>query len=73
MSEPEVNKLYIMVRGCDDATNALVELNDDELKILKRVVESINAKSRYSCQPRIDITKQKPADWHEPANQVNDD
>ena len=73
MSEPEVNKLYIMVRGCDDATNALVELTDDELETLKRVVESINVKSRYGCQPTINITQEKPADWYEPADEVDDE
>ena len=50
------SKTYILANhGCDDTTFAVIELTDDELAIVLRVVNELNKHSTYGCMPTIGI------------------
>lgn len=45
----------VTVSGCDDSTEAWVELTDNEAAAVEKVAAQINAASTYNCQPTMQI------------------
>lgn len=58
-----MSEYLITLSGCDDSTRAVIELTDREHEVMQRVAEAVNARSRYGCQPEIEI---------KPVDQMND-
>lgn len=48
-------KYLITNVGCDAITEAEIELNEQEYKIIERFCNILNKKSSYGCQPVIEI------------------
>ena len=47
-------KVYLIENvGCDDTTDAILELTQEEFEFLNNIFEQINKNSSYSCQPKI--------------------
>ena len=51
------NLYYIENVGCDDTTQGLARMTDEEFEVFKRVVENLNKNSTYCCMPTIDVYK----------------
>lgn len=45
----------ITVSACDGSTKILVDLDDTEAAVIRRVAEQITATSTYNCEPRMRI------------------
>lgn len=50
-----MKKYEIRNIGCDDTTVTIIELSDDELKVIVKFAKLNNKNSEYGCQPAIDI------------------
>lgn len=48
-----MTRTRLKLSGCDDSTKVDVELTGDQRALLERLAELIEAKSEYSCQPRL--------------------
>lgn len=46
-------KYYIVIRGCDDVTPVLLDLNEEEFSALKKLAESAATISNSKCMPDI--------------------
>ena len=46
-------KYYIVIRGCDDVTPVLLDLNEEESSALKKLAESAATISNGQCMPDI--------------------
>ena len=44
---------FITLKGCDDTTCLILELNEAEALVLQRIQEKSERKSHYSCQPKL--------------------
>ena len=53
------NKYYIELRGCDDTTLFVMELDENEVNLLQTVAKKSREVSSYSCMPRMFL---KPLD-----------
>ena len=53
------NKYYIELRGCDDITPFVMELDENEVNLLQMVAQKSREVSSYSCMPRMFV---KPLD-----------
>lgn len=53
------NKYYIKLSGCDDITPFVMELDENEVKLLQIVAQKSREVSSYSCMPRMFV---KPLD-----------
>lgn len=51
------NLYYIENVGCDDTTQGLARMTDEEFEVFKRVVENLNKNSTYGCMPTISVYK----------------
>ena len=49
------NKYYIELRGCDDITPFIMELDEKEANLLRDVARKSREVSTYSCMPIIFI------------------
>ena len=49
------NLYYIENVGCDDTTQGLARMTDEEFEVFKRVVENLNKNSTYCCMPTIEV------------------
>lgn len=49
------NKYYIELRGCDDTTPFVMELDENEVNLLQMVAQKSREVSTYSCMPRMFI------------------
>lgn len=52
-----MNKIAIILQGCDDDTRAEFVVEDKVLSMLVNVAKQINSNSDYGCQPTIHIYK----------------
>ena len=52
-----MNKIAIILLGCDDETRAEVVVEDQVLPVLVNIAKQINSNSKYGCQPTIHIYK----------------
>lgn len=46
-------KATVVVRGCDDFTKVVVDVEEFELDVLKRIAEKVTATSTSGCMPRM--------------------
>lgn len=60
-----MNRYVISAEGCDDSTRALIELDDAEVAIVRRVTDALNARSTYGCQPVVQIKAEADASAYE--------
>lgn len=49
------NKYYIELRGCDDTTPFIMELDENEVSLLQTVARKSREVSTYSCMPAMFI------------------
>ena len=49
------NKYYIELRGCDDITPFIMELDENEVNLLQVVARKSREVSTYSCMPAMFI------------------
>ena len=52
-------KYYIENIGCDDSTEAMIEMTEAEAKIFIRICNELNSNSSYRCQPIIAMYKEE--------------
>lgn len=52
----------IKAEGCDDSTYALVPLTDEQAVTARMLADAINARSTYSCKPRLRLIPVDEAD-----------
>ncbi|MGG1916019.1 hypothetical protein ABFY54_28865 [Priestia megaterium] len=45
----------IDIDGCDDTNSFLIDLRDEEFKLLEKIKVLSNEHSLYACQPTLDI------------------
>jgi hypothetical protein len=50
-----MKKHLIRLQGCDDKTQLVMELSDEEVLCLGRVAAVVNAASTYQCMPKLHI------------------
>ena len=50
----------IRLAGCDDITTFVVDLDDTQIALLRRIAACSEEASQYSCQPRMNITPNPP-------------
>lgn len=50
----------IILCGCDDATEIVIALSDDEAALIRRIVRRSKTASKSACMPRLTIQKVKP-------------
>ncbi|MFJ7748682.1 hypothetical protein ACIQXM_01850 [Arthrobacter sp. NPDC097144] len=48
---------YITLSGCDDKTEIVLNLDDDQVGTLRKFATRINQRSEFSCQPKMKITE----------------
>lgn len=60
-----MTRYVISAEGCDDSTRVLVELDDTEVAIVRRVADALNARSTYGCQPVVRIKTEADASTYE--------
>ena len=48
---------FIMNVGCDDETNGIAVISDEDFPKFKTLVENLNKNSTYGCQPKIRVYK----------------
>jgi len=52
-------KIILDVNGCDDTTSFELDVNEDEIKFLKTIVDKCNETRTYVCMPGMEITEIK--------------
>lgn len=43
--------------GCDDVTEGIFELTDEQYQFLNKIFEELNKNSKYCCMPTISIER----------------
>jgi hypothetical protein len=41
--------------GCDDSTNGLARISDEDFPKFKEIIENLNKNSYYGCMPKIAV------------------
>ena len=59
------NKYYIELRGCDDTTPFVMELDENEVNLLQTVAQKSREVSTYSCMPAMFIKSLDECDDYE--------
>ena len=59
------NKYYIELRGCDDITSFVMELDENEVNLLQMVAQKSREVSSYSCMPTMFIKRLDECDDYE--------
>lgn len=54
------NTYLISLKGCDDTTYNIMQLTDEELKIIEKVASKTNRMSACRCQPVMRISLIQP-------------
>lgn len=49
------NKYIIKIRGCDDTTAFVMELSEEELKLVQELCKKSQETSTYACMPVMEI------------------
>ena len=56
-------KEYLVeVTGCDDSTDFIIQANDIEFAVIKKLAERVTEASANSCQPTMSIREATEAD-----------
>ena len=50
-------KYIIHIRGCDDETNFVMELNEEELKLVEELCKKSKETSTYGCMPDMSVVE----------------
>lgn len=48
--------------GCDDITEGVFELTEEQFKFLDRLFEELNKNSTYGCMPTIYVEEDHPTE-----------
>lgn len=73
------NNYYIELRGCDDITPFVMELDKNEVNLLQIVSQKSREVSSYSCMPRMFVKPLDECDDYElsrvgiKTNDINDE
>lgn len=59
------NKYYIELRGCDDITPFVMELDEKEINLVQAVAQKSREVSSYSCMPTMFIKSLDECDDYE--------
>lgn len=62
------NLYFIRNCGCDDTTNGLARMTDEQLSFFKNIIENINKNSTYECMPVIEAYKIDESVLREPTD-----
>lgn len=46
---------HIRLSGCDDTTNIVLNLEDDQIAVFQKIAERINERSYSGCMPTIAV------------------
>lgn len=49
------NKYIIKIRGCDDVTAFVMELTEEELKLVQELCKKSKETSTYGCMPDMEV------------------
>lgn len=52
-----MQKIRVIVSGCDDSTIIEIEVSDEELTFIKTLAKKITVASTYSCKPTMQVEK----------------
>ncbi len=47
----------ITLKGCDDTTRVVMDLDVDEAELVRRIAAATVVSSEFDCQPRLAITE----------------
>ena len=50
-------KYIITVSGCDDSTTIEMELDEEQVKLLKEVADKISEAATYGCMPSMEVER----------------
>ena len=59
--EPNEKLYFVQNCGCDDTTNGLVIIKDDDFSKFKEFIQNLNRNSTYGCMPTIHVYKVDPS------------
>ena len=48
-------KIEIKVHGCDDTTEIMMDVTDEQHQFLHRVAKEVTAASSYQCMPTMEV------------------
>lgn len=57
-------KVYIELRGCDDITGFIEDINETELSFLNRIAKKAAKTSTYGCMPDINYYIIEEENWN---------
>lgn len=50
-----MKKYKIFVSGCDDSTEVVLKLTDEQVEFVKGLADEVTKASSYRCQPTMEI------------------
>lgn len=60
-----MSKRIIVVEGCDDTTEVLIDLTDDEYAVVLKLTAAVNAAKQRGCMPEIQTATEGDPDYLE--------
>lgn len=56
---------HIRLSGCDATTDIVLNLDDEQIEVIRKVADRLNERSYYKCMPKVEVREATAQDIEE--------